>query len=96
MPLNNRTTTARFENTTLSKADAKGFTVQVSNQTVVYQLNIPPFGNGENWVPIGGANLLPGFWTFDATDFSDYGADTAQGIRFRAIDVADPANISVS
>lgn len=96
MPLNNKSTTLLFSDTVFTKKDAATFTVQVANQTVKYQLNVPPFGNGENWVPVGGINLLPGFWNFSATDFTEYGAQVAQGIRFASLTATDPAIVSVN
>lgn len=96
MPLNAVTTTARFEDTVLSKPGAVRFTVMVGNQTVLYQLNVPPFGNGENWLPIGGAQLVPGTWTFDPADWAEFGTERAQGIRFKALDITDPAVVTVS
>lgn len=89
------TTTAFFTDTVWSKPNAKGFTVQVANNTVLYQVNVPAFGNGENWQPAQGDALLPGFWTFSADDWAEYGAP-AQGMRFKANDVTNPAVISVS
>lgn len=96
MPINARTTTASYDACRLDKPDAVSFTVQVANQTCVYQLNVPTFGNGETWMPTEGANLVPGLWTFDPTDWAEYGVSKAQGIRFKAVDPADPAIVTVS
>ena len=95
MAINARTTTANYDACRLDKPNAKSFTVQVANQTVSYQLNCPPFGNGENWVPIGGAQLVPGLWNFDPTDWAEY-SQTCNGIRIAAVDPADPGVVTVS
>lgn len=96
MPLNARTTTADYNAARLDKPGARAFTVQVANQTVFYQLNVPPFGNGENWMPLEGAMLVPGLWNFDPSDWSEFGVETAAGIRFRAVDPVSPGIVTVT
>lgn len=95
MPINARTTTTNYDACRLDKPNAKSFTVQVGNQTVSYQLNVPPFGNGESWVPVGGAQLVPGLWTFTSDDWVEHGP-ICNGIRFAAVDPASPAVVTAS
>lgn len=78
------------------KRDARRFTVTVTGGTVKYQINVPPFGVGENWQPMNGAFLQAGFWTFDQNDWTEYGTEFAQGMRFALTDPASPATVSVS
>jgi hypothetical protein len=96
MPINARTATANPDACRLDKRNARNFTVQVANQTCSYELNVAPFGRGETWMPGGGAQLVPGLWTFSQDDWIEYGVQYAQGIRFTSIDPADPAIITVS
>lgn len=96
MPLNARITTASYEGARLDKPRARSFTVQVGNQSVYYQVNAPPFGTGENWVPGEGNILFPGFWTFGPEDWAEYGVVNVQGIRFKAVDIATPGIVTVS
>lgn len=95
MPINGAVTTANYEDNTLSKPNARIFTLTVQNQPVMIQLNVPPFGTGENWVPIGGIRLDPGYWVFNAEDFAEYGVDRASGVRVRAFDAASPGIVTV-
>lgn len=95
MAINARTTTANYDACRLDKPNAKSFTVQVGNQTVSYQLNVPTFGNGESWVPIGGAQLVPGLWTFDPSDWQEWGPQ-CNGIRLAAVNPATPGIVTVS
>lgn len=96
MPINSRTTTADPNACRLDKANAISFTLQVTNQSILYELNVAAFGRGENWVPNGGAILLPGFWTFNADDWAEYGVARVQGIRCRAVAIATPGIVSIS
>lgn len=96
MAINSRTTTANADACRLNKDNARSFTVTVQNQTVIYEVNVPKFQKGENWMPLGGAELAPGYWTFGPEDWQNYGTDTAQGIRFRAKFTATPGIVSVS
>lgn len=95
MPINARTTTANYDDCTLRKEDAVRITVQVANQACRYQVNTDPLG-GETWVPIGGIHLVPGLWTFDAPDWTEYGVQAVQGMRFIALNPADPAVITAN
>lgn len=96
MPINARTATADPEACRLNKSNATEFTVQVGNQTCAYQVNAAPFGRGEVWVPSPAAYLVPGLWHFDQGDFSQYGVNVVQGIRFVSVDPTNPAVITVS
>jgi hypothetical protein len=96
MALNFITTTTNADQTRLDKANAVSFTVQVANQSVYYEINASPFGRGENWVPLGGALLGPGFWTFSPADWAEYGVQTVQGIRFRSVVSTDPGVVTAS
>jgi hypothetical protein len=97
MPINTRIASATDPNACrLDKRNAQTFTVQVANQSAYYQLNVAPFGRGENWMPIGGALLTPGLWTFHPIDWVEYGVSVTQGIRFWSAVTTEPANVSVS
>lgn len=96
MAINTRTTTSDPEVARLNKSNAVTFTVQVANQSVLYEINTAKYGRGENWVPVGGAILVPGLWTFTQVDWQEYGVDVVQGIRFRSAVTTDPGVVSVS
>lgn len=96
MPINARITTADPNACRLDKSNATEFTVQVANQTVAYQLNTSPFGRGENWNPNPAAYLVPGLWNFSQSDFTQYGVSVVQGIRFSAVDPANPGIVTIS
>lgn len=81
MPVRSKATTANYDDTRLDKANAQSFTVQVSNQSVLIQLNVAPFGRGEAWMPPSGIEIRPGYWNFDSDDWSEFGVEKAQGIR---------------
>lgn len=91
MPLRSTTATDNPDACRLDKPNATVFTVQVANQPVLCELNVPPAGRGgEFWGPPGGIELRPGYWTFTARDFNDLGGERASGIRFRRAVVSDP------
>jgi len=96
MPLNSRATTSLPDDTRLDKSNARTFTVQVANQAVYYQVNVPPFGRGEQWSPSPGAILYPGIWNFTDSDWYEYGVTVAQGIRFYSVTPGNPAVITAS
>ena len=95
MPINARTTTDNFDDCKLSKINAEIFTSTVQNQAVLIQLNVPPFGTGENWLPIGGMRLDPGYWQFKIEDFTEFGVSRAQGIRAKSAVAGVPAIITI-
>jgi len=96
MPLNTVSTTDNYDSTVLPKSRASRFFVQVGNQSVLVQLNVPTFGQGDSWMPPEGIELRPGYFTFDEKDFQNYGSDTAEGIRFKSRVSGKPSVISVS
>lgn len=96
MPINARTTTTNAETTRLDKSNATTFTVIVANQSAFYELNVAPYGRGENWAPNGGALLTPGMWNFTQQDWQEYGVSFVQGIRFRSVLASDPSVVTVS
>lgn len=86
-------TTARFTDAEYRKPNARTFTVQVGNQTVLYQVNL---GHSDEWMPSGGIELRPGYWNFDSRDWQGYGTDMVQGIRFAALSPADPGTVTAA
>lgn len=84
MAVNGRSTDSNFDTVRLDKPNAVSFSVDVSNAYALYQLNVPQFGRGENWMPAEGRDIGPGYWTFDRDDFAEYGVDKANGIRFKS------------
>lgn len=96
MPINARVATTLYNDTRLDKFNASRFTVQVNNGSALYQVNVPPFGNGEAWMPAEGALLTPGLWTFDPADWGEYGTQYAQGIRFKLFSAVTPPTVTVS
>lgn len=88
--------TDEYDDTRLRKPNARTITVQVYNQPVLYQVDVPQFPQfGEVWSPESGAPLGPGFWTFGPDDWNDYNAPAAQGIRIKNAGPL-PATVSVS
>lgn len=96
MPINGVQTTTDFDGCRMDKTNATSFTVDVSNQYALYQINVAPFGRGENWQPAIGADIGPGYWVFGPADWSQYGVDKAQGIRFKSKVSVSPAVISAA
>lgn len=95
MPVNARATTVNYDDTRLDKWNATSFSVTVANQSCYFQLNTPVWGRGENWVPQEGSLLSPGLWTFDPSDWQQYGVTVAQGIRFKSAVSTDPSVITI-
>lgn len=94
MPLRSTPTTSNPDECRLDKSNARQFTVQVGNQTVLYELNVSTTGRGEQWSPP--TELRPGYWRFTDSDFQEYGVPVAQGIRFQSLVSADPGVVTAS